>query len=198
LNPKETAMYMAEDKFRSGHFVYRVAILVPALLLLAFIAQGVFRVGSPPSIKIEPGMPAVGKRTPIKIEVSEPRRGLTHVKVEFRQGDAAATLADKSYPFNSQFSFWGSKTDKDALSVEAGRQVLPGLTGGHATIRVIADRAGTWLRHPGPKVEEITLPVRLTPICSSRRSARGRLVVSRISAAWGRETGSVCPFRCAI
>jgi murein DD-endopeptidase MepM/ murein hydrolase activator NlpD len=40
---------------------------------------------------------------------------------------------------------------------------MPALVGGMATIRVTAERAGTWLRSPNPRVEEITLPVRLTP-----------------------------------
>jgi murein DD-endopeptidase MepM/ murein hydrolase activator NlpD len=153
---------MAEDRFRTGRS-YKIAMLVPGLILLAFVAQGIFRAGGSPYIKIEPGMPAIGKRTPIKIELSETRRGLTHVKVELRQGDKAATLVDKNYHFGSQFSFWGAKTGRDTLVFEAGRQVLPSLSAGSATIRVTADRAGTWLRHPGPKVEEISLPVRLTP-----------------------------------
>jgi murein DD-endopeptidase MepM/ murein hydrolase activator NlpD len=108
-------------------------------------------------------MPVIGKRTPVKVELSEPRRGLTHVKIELIQGDKAATLAEKRYPFSSQFSFWSSKNEKDVLLAEAGRQALPSLKGGAAIIRVTADRAGTWLRHPDATVQEISLPVRLTP-----------------------------------
>ena len=153
---------MAEDNFRTGPS-YRLVLLIPAIIVLALIAQGIFRAGGAPDIKIEPGMNAIGKRTPIKIQLSEPRRGLTHVKVELFQGDKAATLAEKSYQSSSQFFLWGPKVDKDILAVEAGRQTLPGLTGGSAGIRVTAERASTWLRHPGPKIEEISLPVRLTP-----------------------------------
>jgi murein DD-endopeptidase MepM/ murein hydrolase activator NlpD len=153
---------MVENKFRSEHS-HRPLILIPGLILAAFLGLGVFRIGGPPSIKIEPSMPAIGKRTLFKIVLSEPRRGLTHVKVELLQGDKTAMLADKTYPLSSQFFFWHPKTDKDTLTVEAGRQVLPSLTGGTASIRVTAGRAGTWLRHPDPKVEEVLLPVRLTP-----------------------------------
>jgi murein DD-endopeptidase MepM/ murein hydrolase activator NlpD len=153
---------MVEDKFHSGHS-YKPLLLIVVVILLAFVALGILGVGSAPDIKIEPSMSTIGKRTPVKIEISEPRRGLKHVKVEFFQGDKLVTLAEKNYQFRSQLFLWGSKTDKDTLSVEAGRQALPGLTGGMATIRVTADRAGTWLRSPNPQIDDISLPVRLTP-----------------------------------
>ncbi len=153
---------MADIEFRSGH-PFRVILLVIGIVLLAIFAQGIFRAGGSPAIKIEPGMPVIGKRTLVKIEVSEPRRGLSRVSVELVQGDKAAKLEEKSYKPSSQFTFWGAKTAKDVLLVEAGRQTLPGLTGGTAAIRVTADRAGTWLRSPAPRVEELVLPVRLSP-----------------------------------
>lgn len=153
---------MKEDNFHSG-FLLKAILIVCGFLILALAAHGFFRVGSPPDIQIKPAMPAIGKRTPITIELSEPRRGLTHVKVELIQGDKIATVTDKSYTYSPQFSFWSSKTDKDLLNVQVGRSLMPGLTGGSAIIRVSADRAGTWLRHPGPVIEEVSLPVKLIP-----------------------------------
>jgi murein DD-endopeptidase MepM/ murein hydrolase activator NlpD len=153
---------MAEDKFHSEHS-YTPLLLIVVVILLAFVALGIFGVGSAPDIKIEPSMSTIGKRTPVKIEISERRRGLKHVKVEFFQGDKLVTPAEKNYQFRSQFFLWGSKTEKDTLSIEVGRQALPGLTGGMATIRVTADRAGTWLRNPNPQIEELSLPILLTP-----------------------------------
>jgi murein DD-endopeptidase MepM/ murein hydrolase activator NlpD len=153
---------MVEDQFRSGNPL-KILLLAVGVVLLTFVALGYFRAGSVPQIKIEPGMPVIGKRTPVKIEVSEPRRGLTHVVVELQQGDKTVKLGDKNYQFASLFSFWGAKTVKDSLLVEAGRQSMPSLTGGTAVIRVTAERAGTWLRKPAPKTEEMVLPVRLSP-----------------------------------
>jgi murein DD-endopeptidase MepM/ murein hydrolase activator NlpD len=152
---------MAEDVFGAGH-AYKPLLLIVIVILLAFVALGIFRVGSSPEIAITPGMTAIGKRTPVKIEISEPRRGVKHVKVEFFQGEKIVTLADKNYQCSSQF-WWGSKTNKAIVSVEVGRQALSELAEGVATIRVTADRAGTWLRNPTPIVEEKSLPVRLTP-----------------------------------
>lgn len=156
---------MSDNRFGPGASGYRfkAILFVTGVAVLALAAQGLFRAGSVPGIKIEPAMPVIGKRTPIKVELSEPRRGLTHVRVELVQGDKGATLQDKIYPFASQFAFWGAKTSTDTLLVEAGQSSTPTLTGGMATIRVTAERAGTWLRRPDPKVEEIVLPVRLTP-----------------------------------
>lgn len=153
---------MIENRFRSRRSP-KLLILAVGLVLLAFVALGLFRAGSEPDIEIRPGMPAIGKQTPIEIEISEPRRGLTHVTVEFLQGDESVALADKAYPPSSQFFPWSVKTERDTFAVEAGKQVLSKLTGGSAIIRVTAERAGTWLRHPDPAIEEITLPVRLTP-----------------------------------
>jgi murein DD-endopeptidase MepM/ murein hydrolase activator NlpD len=138
-------------------------LLALGLILLVVLAIGVFRAGGEPDIEIKPGMTAIGKQTPFEIVISEPKRGLARVTVEFIQEDKNVMLADKPYPLSSQFFFWGGKTEGDAFTVEAGQNILPDLTGGSATVRVTAERAGTWLRHPDPKIEEITLPVRLTP-----------------------------------
>ncbi len=141
----------------------RAALPILGVVLLFFIVLAVLSAAGPPEIKIEPGTPVIGKRTSFKIQVSEPRRGLQHVKVEFYQGNKTVTLLEKNYTPSSQFFLWGPKTSVDNFTIHAGRQVLPSLTGGSAAIRVTADRAGTWLRHPDPVIEEIQLPVRLTP-----------------------------------
>lgn len=153
---------MKHDTYGSG-FLLKAILIFLCVLIIAFATHGYFRVGGPPDVQIKPAMPAIGKRTPVTIELSEPRRGLTHVKVELIQGAKAVTVSDKSYPSGSQFSFWGPKTEKDVLKVEVGRSIMPGLTGGTAVIRVSADRAGTWMRHPDPVIEEVSLPVRLVP-----------------------------------
>jgi murein DD-endopeptidase MepM/ murein hydrolase activator NlpD len=153
---------MAEDGIRSG-LSLKVLLILFGIIILAFAAHGFLCVGSSPDIQIKPAMSSIGQKTPVTIEVSEPRRGLTHVKVELLQGGKSTIVADKNYPLSSQFAFWGSKTAKDALKIEVGRRSMPDLVGGTAAIRVTADRAGTWLRHPGPTVDEVSLPVRFIP-----------------------------------
>jgi murein DD-endopeptidase MepM/ murein hydrolase activator NlpD len=153
---------MAEDKLGSGRS-FKPLFMILGIIILAFAGLAIFRVGSSPIVKIQPKMLVIGKKTPVTVEIAEPRRGLTHVRIELVQEGKSVMLAEKSYPPSSQLPFIGSKIDKDAIAVEAGRQSFPALIGGTATIRVTVDRAGTWLRHPTPKIEELTLPVRLTP-----------------------------------
>jgi murein DD-endopeptidase MepM/ murein hydrolase activator NlpD len=155
-------MHMTDDSFKSG-LPFKPILIIAAFLVLACAAQGFFCAGGAPDIQIKPAMSAIGMRTPVTIEISEPRRGLTFVKVELVQGNKAATVAEKSYAPSSQFIFWGSRTAKDVLHTEMGRKLLPGLTGGSAIIRITAGRAGTWLRHPAPAIEEVSLPVKLIP-----------------------------------
>ena len=153
---------MTDDSFKSG-LPFKPILLIAVFLVLACAAQGFFCAGGAPDVQIKPSMSAIGMRTPVTIEISEPRRGLTFVKVELVQGNKAATVAQKSYAPSSQFIFWGSRTAKDVLQTEMGRKLLPGLTGGSAIIRITAGRAGTWLRHPAPVIEEVSLPVKLIP-----------------------------------
>ena len=152
-----------KDKSFESKVSFKPVLLIFALLVLVFAAQGFFCAGGSPDIQIRPAMPAIGTRTPVTVEVSESRRGLTYVKVELVQGNKSAIIAEKNYEPSSQFIFWGSKTAKDVLNAEAGRKTLPGLTGGTAAVRVTAVRAGTWLRSPSAAVEEVSLPVRLIP-----------------------------------
>ena len=153
---------MAENKASSGRS-YKPVFILLFVGVLSFLGLGIFRVGGEPHVKITPKMPVIGKRTPVTIDISEPRRGLTHVRIELVQGAKSALLSEKAYTPSSQIPFWGSKEIHDFIEIDAGRQSFPELIGGSATIRVTAARAATWLRHPDSRIEELTLPVRLTP-----------------------------------
>ena len=141
----------------------RVLLVLILLGGLVLAVRGAFRAGPPPEVAIVPAAKAIGARTPVRVTVSEPTRGLTGVKVEFIQGERTETIASKSYQPVSPWTFWGEKTDTDTLTFELGREVQKNLKQLPATIRVTATRAGSWLRHPVPVVQEVVLPVRLTP-----------------------------------
>jgi murein DD-endopeptidase MepM/ murein hydrolase activator NlpD len=141
----------------------RAFLLSAGLLVLAGLAVEIFRVGPPPEISIKPAIPVIGKRTPVTVEIAEPKRGLSRVKVEFLQGERSVILMEKTYVLPSALAFWNSRTAGDKLLVTVGRETITGLKAGEGTIRVIADRAGTWLRHPEPTSMSINLPVRLSP-----------------------------------
>lgn len=139
------------------------ALGVVALGILIVLGVATLRVAPEPQIKIEPSVPVIGRKTPVKVEVSQSGRGLSRVKVEFVQGDRTETLAEKNYPHRSVLRFWGERTLQDTIAVEVGRDTITGLRSGEATIRVTVDRAGTWLRSPEPARQFVVLPVRLAP-----------------------------------
>ena len=157
---------MAKDIFgenRRSRRSWMPVFIIAALAVFVIIGIAVFYAGAPPDINVHLSMPAIGKRTPVTIDVAEPKRGLTMVRVELIQDGSSAVLDEKKYNPSTQIPFFGSKTEKDTLSVVAGLETLPQLKGGQAIIRITAGRAGTWMRSPSDVVEELTLPVRLTP-----------------------------------
>lgn len=139
-------------------------VLVLGLGILAVvIAIGYFRVGPAPAISIEPELPGIGKRTPVVVQVEAGGRGLGPVKVELVQGERVVPLGARELVPRSAWRFWGERATSETLRVEVGKETVPELKGGEATIRVTAERAGTWLRRPAPAVQELVLPVRLVP-----------------------------------
>ncbi len=137
--------------------------LLGGFVVAAWAAVAAWRAGGPPAVRIEPALPGIGKRTPVVVAVEEPRRGLADVRVELVQGERVETLAERSYPAPSTWVFWSRGRVEDRLVLAVGRETVPGLSAGEATIRVVARPAGTWLRRPQPTVRELTLPVRLSP-----------------------------------
>ena len=152
-----------QDRRSSGGLLPKVFAGLVVLAAAIVAARGAFRAGGEPQIAIEPKLPAIGPRTPVRVTVAEPARGLSHVKIEFVQGKRTETLHDKSYTPRSSWSFGGTATDSDEVRFELGRDVQKGLKQEPVTIRVTAERAPSWLRHPDPVVREVTLPVRLVP-----------------------------------
>jgi murein DD-endopeptidase MepM/ murein hydrolase activator NlpD len=151
---------MARGKAKK--LVNRILILT-IVALVVFVGMALFRVGAPPSVRIETALPGIGKHTPVTVRVEAPGRGLADVKVEMVQGDRKVTLEEKAHVPRPFWDFWGPRTKSDVLEVVAGRETFEGLREGDATIRVTADRAGTWLRYPDPVVSEKVLEVRLRP-----------------------------------
>lgn len=147
----------------AGGVLARLVVVLALVGGLGFLGLSAFRAGSPPHITIEPELPGIGRRTPIKVTASAGGRGLDGLKVVLVQGERSETLAEEDFMPRSPWSFWGPTTRTHALEVEVGRETLKGLKQGPATIRVTAQRAAAWLRSPDPVVAELTLPVRLTP-----------------------------------
>lgn len=130
---------------------------------IVFAAVVGIRVGPPPEITIDPSLAAIGRATEMRVEVSEPKRGLGDVRIELIQGERTALLADADNIPAEPWDFWGPRTADESFAVVAGGDAIEWLREGEATIRVTAERAGTWLRSPQPAVSELQLPVKLRP-----------------------------------
>ena len=146
---------------KSGRFK-RVVILL-ALAGLVFAGIAAFRAGPEPAIEISSDLPGIGKKTLVRIKVEEPERGLAGYRVEFVQGSRITPLAERGFDPLESWEFWGERTAADDLAVEVGSETLDGLEDGPATVRVVAERAPSYLRRPDGTVAELRLEVRLRP-----------------------------------
>ncbi|MDY7094550.1 MAG: M23 family metallopeptidase [Acidobacteriota bacterium] len=141
----------------------RRALFLLVTIAVVVVALAWFRVGPRPAIEIRPAFLAIGPSTPVEVYVSEPRRGLSTVRVELMQGDLRRVLAEVEVAPRESWRFWGDYTPSETFELEVGSRTIEGLKEGEATIRVEAQRAATWLRHPKPGVAEVVLAVRLRP-----------------------------------
>jgi murein DD-endopeptidase MepM/ murein hydrolase activator NlpD len=141
----------------------RVLLILLVLVGLVFVAMAAFRAGPAPEITVEVTLPGIGKRTPILVGVSESKRGLSDVRIEFVQGEHVETIESRGYTPRKPWEFWGERTTRDEFALEVGSETLERVEEGKATIRVAAQRASAWLRFPQPAVEEVELDVILRP-----------------------------------
>lgn len=147
---------------KSGGGLWKALLALAILGGLGAFALVTLRSGDAPTAKVEPGKPAVGKRTAFTVTAAEPKRGLTSVVVELVQGETVTKLGEAEFAPQPPW-FVGPKTADHSLTVEVGKDVTPGLVEGEATVRVRAAGAGTWLKTSPETVAEVTVPVRLTP-----------------------------------
>ncbi len=137
-----------------------LVVAVAAILVLAW-----FRTGRP-EVEIKPSQPGIGRAgAPVTVRLSEPSRGLAAVRVEVvQEGKEPVVVGEKTYaPRRPFWAFWGPRTTSDELQVRVGKDTVPGLEEGKATIRAIAERPGTPLHRGELVVAEVELPVRLRP-----------------------------------
>jgi murein DD-endopeptidase MepM/ murein hydrolase activator NlpD len=174
--------------------ILKAALLLLALSLLVAFLVVTLRVGPAPSVEIRPAAKAIGRRTGVEVVVSAAGRGLAGWRVEVEQKGVAHVVARKDRRPLPPWTLPGAPVQADSSSVEVGQAAVPGLVEGEAVVRVVAERAGTWLRHPDPVVTERRLPVRLVPpplslLSSQHYVAQGGsgVVVYRVGATAARD-----------
>lgn len=155
----------------------------PRIILAALFAAlgtvlclALVHVGAAPEVKIEPGAPGIGRKTPVTVRLATSGRGLAGVRVELLQNGTATKLAEVADAPRPFWAFWGPATTARELKLDVGKETVPSLVSGEAMLRVTAERAGTWFRHPEPTTTELTLPVRLTPPTLAVLSAQNNVM----------------------
>jgi murein DD-endopeptidase MepM/ murein hydrolase activator NlpD len=144
-------------------------ILKVAFLVLAGFAAAAFlvvslRVSPAPRIDIRPKGKAIGARGAVHVVVSAPGgRGLSELRVEVEQNGHTTVVAHTDDRPLAAWAPTGARRLTRVFDVDVGRRAVRDLREGEAVVRVVAARAGTWLRRPAPVVREVRLPVRLRP-----------------------------------
>jgi murein DD-endopeptidase MepM/ murein hydrolase activator NlpD len=144
----------------TGSALLRTLIVVVVLAVAVLLAATLWP-GRPPHIEIRPAVRGIGKSTPVQVTLDDTGQ-VEKVTVEVVQGMDVKPVAEKSFVTHPRWAFWKAPAPA-RLDLQIGRDTVPGLRGGTATIRVTAQRSGSLVRRPDPAVAAIELPVRLTP-----------------------------------
>lgn len=140
--------------------VVSAVVLATAVGALALVS---LRTGPAPEVRISPSARAIGQRTSVVVTAVTGGRGLAGLRVEVEQNGHTTVVqrvAGKPLP---PWTLQGARPPRQEVRAEVGRSAVPDLAPGQAVVRVVAERAPTWLLHPAPVVSELKLPVRLAP-----------------------------------
>ncbi len=170
-------------------------LLFSCLLVVATVFLIVsLRVGPPPTLTIRPSAKAIGQRTSVQVSARTPGRGLQGLRVEVEQAGRTTVVARADGRPFAAWRFSRRRQQTIELTAEVGRHAVPTLSDGEAVVRVVAERAPTWLRHPDPVQAELKLPVLVRPpvlslLSSQHYVAQGGagVVVYRVSETASRD-----------
>jgi murein DD-endopeptidase MepM/ murein hydrolase activator NlpD len=136
-------------------------LFVMVVLAVFVLLAATFWPGRPPHIGIRPALPGIGRSTPVQVTLDDTGQ-VEKVPVALVQGMDVKTVAEKGFVTHPRWAFWKAPAPA-RLELQVGRDTVPGLRGGKATIRVTAQRSGSLVRRPDPVVATLELPVRLAP-----------------------------------
>jgi murein DD-endopeptidase MepM/ murein hydrolase activator NlpD len=164
--------------------ILKAALLLAVVVLLALGLVATLRVGPLPVVEVRSDAKAIGSKTSLVVVASAAGRGLAGLRVEVEQGGVARVVAQKTHRPLAPWALSGTRTAREELVVEVGRSALPELKEGEAVVRVVAERAATWLRHPAPATRELRLPVRLVPPALSLLSSQHYVAQGGSGVPW--------------
>lgn len=143
-----------------------VAVVLLLVPVTGFLLWAGMREGPPPTVELTADLPAVGQKTTLTLVVKEPARGLSSLKV-IAGGPAlknTVTLLEASWEPAPAHKPWAEAgTVEHRATLVVGKSIMPELVPGQLVVRVVAGRAGTWMRQPAPVEVEQTFEVKLQP-----------------------------------
>lgn len=148
---------------RSRRRRLRTFIWIFLLLAIAFALLGGLRHGPAPQIALRPERAAIGRQSPLEIEVSEPARGFAAVEAELVQGTNRMPLVSEKFETPPGWKLWSHGLASKVWKLDIGKNAQPALVEGPATIHVTAAPAPAWFASGQPATAEVVLPVRLVP-----------------------------------
>jgi murein DD-endopeptidase MepM/ murein hydrolase activator NlpD len=173
--------------------IQAVAVLVAALALAA-LATATLRTGPAPSVEFLAVPSAIGPSAPVRVVARAGGRGLAGLRLELEQKGKVQVVARREHRPAPAWNPLGAATRQDEIQADVGHRAVSGLTEGEATLRVVAERAPTWLLAPAPVVAERKLVVRITPptlaVLSSQHyvmQGGSGVVVYRVGASAARD-----------
>ncbi|MBV8202668.1 MAG: M23 family metallopeptidase [Acidobacteria bacterium] len=131
------------------------------MLAVVVLLAATFWSGRAPRIEIHPALRGIGKSTPVQVTLDDTGQ-VEKVTVELVQGMDVKPVTQRIFVTHPRWAFWKAAAPA-RLDLQIGRDTVPGLRGGNATIRVTAQRSGSLVRRPDPTVATLEMPVRLTP-----------------------------------
>jgi len=180
------------DSLRSRSRRARLRLVFWTLFLAVVTALllGGLRPGPAPKISLRPERTAIGRQSPLEIEVVEPVRGFAAVEAELVQGTNRIALVSERFATPPGWKLWSHGLAAKVWKLDIGKRAQPALVEGPATIRVTAACAPAWFRAGEPAAVELVLPVRLVPpalgvLSSQHYVAQGgsEVVVYRVGAS---------------
>ena len=136
---RQTSWRDRKEQRAGGCLVRALAIGVLLVLLVGAVLP--LWTGPAPAVTLKPGLPGIGRRTPIA--VADRRHRPAHRGAgRGGPGERTSTLvAERSFEPRPAWAFWRAATPLE-ITVDVGRETVKGLRAGTATVRVTAERAG--------------------------------------------------------
>ena len=150
----------------------RLTLLLLALAGLTALALGAFRAGPTPSVRLDSSRRAIGRSSEIALTVKEPKRGIARITAVLEQGTTRIPLLDEGHPTPAGWAIWRHGVGERQLQLAVGKEQVPQLVEGPATIRATAWPAPAWFRSGTAAETTVALPVRLTPPALQVQSAQ--------------------------